>query len=775
MNPLLYTIPESLTDEIDELQSLIGGYLKERVSAVELKAHRVPFGVYEQRKKGTYMVRIRCAAGIITPVQLKKVAELSLRYGSGILHVTTRQELQIHDVALEDLTAIMRELLKVGLSTRGGGGNTVRNITAPWNAGVDPEELFDVTPYAVALTSAMTSRGDSWLLPRKYKITFAGSEASAMYALISDLGFVAQVKGGRRGFKVYAAGGMGRNSQPGHLLHDFLPDDQVLLVAEAVKRVFSKYGNRKNKHAARLRFLWDTLGQQEFVRRYELEKRALLEEEIGYLTILDIPSSLQTNIGLLNESASVPETWKKRYVGFQKNNEFSTVRIPLLHGMIDADKAELLANALSSLGENVIRFTYDQNIALRNIPQKALGTVYRISKRISDLTDEPVLFGNSIACAGASTCQLGICRSRGAMSAVVDRLKSGEVDVDLIDGVRVNISGCSNSCGQHILADLGFFGKVGRKDQHSFPVYNVVAGAKVTADGKLQMARRVDEINARDLPKLVEELMADYTGKKVLFNSFKNYLEHDGMQMITSICEKYREIPPFSENRNYYRDWGETENFSLAGKGTGECSAGLFDLIELDLGRLRELKALVQRDETVPETVYDLALVASRMLLITRGVEAASDAEVFAAFNEHFIKAGLVDTRFSLLVKAGEQGQISEMHSVQRDVVEFAETVERLYERMDNSFQFIKPELDKADLKQEDVITKDLRGVGCPMNFVKTKISLAGMKPGQMLAVLLDDGPPIENVPRSVAAEGHMVLEEKRVDGYWKVIIRKGV
>ncbi|MDD5673883.1 MAG: nitrite/sulfite reductase, partial [Chitinivibrionales bacterium] len=259
MSILSYIIPESLAGEINDLESAIAAFKSAAISETELKARRVPFGVYEQRKKGAYMVRVRCAAGIITPLQLKRVAELSLKFASGVLHITTRQEIQIHDVGIEDLIPIIKELALVGLSTRGGGGNTVRNITASWNSGVAAGELFDVAPYAVGLTSAMIARPDSWLLPRKYKIAFSNGAREAVFASVNDLGFVAQVRECVRRFKVFVAGGLGRQSQAGYILHDFAPAPEILMIAEAIKRVFSQNGNRKNKHAARLRFLWNSL------------------------------------------------------------------------------------------------------------------------------------------------------------------------------------------------------------------------------------------------------------------------------------------------------------------------------------------------------------------------------------------------------------------------------------------------------------------------------------------------------------------------------------
>jgi sulfite reductase (ferredoxin) len=243
---MFYIIPPTLPQEIDHLESLINQTLRGELEPSALKAHRVPFGVYEQRKDNTYMVRIRCTGGTLTPGQLRVIAQLSQQYGAHSLHITTRQEIQIHDVALENISPTIRRLLAAGLVTRGGGGNTVRNILISPESGVDPLEVFDITPYALALTSRLINEPDSWLLPRKFKISFSKSSADTAFATFNDLGFIAARKDEAQGFMVYMAGGMGSNPQTGHMVHEFLPESDVCFVAEALKRVFDKYGNRKN-------------------------------------------------------------------------------------------------------------------------------------------------------------------------------------------------------------------------------------------------------------------------------------------------------------------------------------------------------------------------------------------------------------------------------------------------------------------------------------------------------------------------------------------------
>jgi sulfite reductase (ferredoxin) len=274
-----YEIPATLWDEVDELESFVQRHLEGKLDAASLKARRVPFGCYQQRKNGAYMLRIRCPGGALTPSQLRTIATLSSRHGAGHIHVTTRQEFQIHDLKLGDVVPVMRQLLNARLATRGGGGNTVRNIILSPDAGVSPNEAFDPSPYAFALTTRLIAQPNSWTLPRKFKIAFSNSAKDSAYARFNDLGFVAAAQDGVLGFRVYVAGGMGTKPEVGHLLHEFTPADDVYLVAEATKRVFDKHGNRKDKRAARLRFLWNQLGEDRFRQLYEQELRELRQEE----------------------------------------------------------------------------------------------------------------------------------------------------------------------------------------------------------------------------------------------------------------------------------------------------------------------------------------------------------------------------------------------------------------------------------------------------------------------------------------------------------------
>jgi sulfite reductase (ferredoxin) len=684
---MFYRIPANLSAELEELDSYIARFRSGEIDAARLKVRRVPFGCYEQRQDGSYMVRIRTTGGALTPRQLRAIAEISSRYGKESIHITTRQEFQIHDVALENVLSVMRELLQVGLASRGGGGNTVRNVLVSPDAGVGVEEVFDPSPYAFALTSRLIAEPDSWLLPRKFKIAFSNSLADSSYAEFNDLGFVAQIRDEEKGFRVYVAGGMGTKPEVAHLLHDFIPAADVYLVASALKRLFDQHGNRKNRHAARLRFLWKTLGEERFRELYAEQIEIVRAEHPPELELEEIPQTSELPLfAPIQDRSREFEEWKSRYVEAQRQPGLVSILVPIFLGNLRNDDVVRLADFLEPFGNHVVRASFGQNLRLRNIPENYLGNAFHLIRELTELASGPRLIGNSIACAGADTCKLGICLSKGALSATAEVLRAPGLDLNQIPGFRLNISGCPNTCGQHMLADLGFYGNVGRKEQQMFPAYMVVAGADIGA-GKARLARPIDRVSARDLPEFVREVLKTWTVKRDSYPSFAVYIDAEGTQDIRDIANCFREIPTYAENKAYYFDWGAKASFSLVGKGVGECSAGLFDLIEVDLKSARQLREEIRSDDA-PDALYAVSLRSARALLITRGIEAPTDNAVFENFRKHFIKSGLIGTRFDPVIAAAQKKDAVALAQLEEEVFALLDSVEALYRSMDNSLRF---------------------------------------------------------------------------------------
>ena len=777
----MYIIPASLKTDIEAFSKHVSDFRKGEIEPVKFKAIRVPMGIYEQRQNGTFMVRVRCSAGIISPVQLKELAQLARKEKAEPIHITTRQELQLHNVQLEQAPEILEELYKLGLSSRGGGGNTVRNIMASEDAGISKDEVFDVTPYALALTNTLIAESDSWSLPRKYKIALAGNDSDNANATFSDLGLIATKRSGEKGFKVFLGGGLGSKPTAGFKLSDFIPASDVLYVGETVKILFSEHGNRRNRHKARIRYIFYKLGEERvFELFHEIFNR--LKAEGNYKLVLPEVTNSGTEGTVIDFEATTGlyGKWLKRYVKAQKQDGFYSVEVPFEHGMVSSEVLTKLADFLAPLGNDVIRFTMRQNILLRNIPGQKLEELYRELKTLGIETDQAQILNSLVACTGADTCRLGLCLAKGASSALRKTL-SQVADDQLDDYVNINInfSGCPNSCGQHNLSQLGFYGKVSRNDR-AYPAYYVVAGGR-TGDKKARLAQKYGEVSAHDLPRFTAQFLEKWSEKKASYSDFNEYLEKEGRTDIEAVLSKFETIPSFDEDKNYYYDWGATELFSLASKGQAECSAGMFDMIDFDRDAILDLKKGIEHShdqELINKSLYGIVFHASRMLLVTRGIEPKNREEVFASFIQSFIQEGHVNLKFEPIVRLALENQGASFLKFQSLIDQLATQVIELYNNMDDSLQF-KVQNETVKTVETPVCIapdkrfKDFRGVACPMNFVKTKIELSGMKSGELLEILLDDGAPIRNVPGSVRNEGHHILEEKQNEDFWSVLIRK--
>ena len=785
----MYKLPDSLTSDIAYFGTLIDDFHAGKIEPVKFKGTRVPMGIYEQRKDGTYMVRVRCTGGYVSPVQLKQIAWTAQSHNSTLLHITSRQEIQIHNISIDQVKTILPELQQVELSSKGGGGNTVRNFLVDINSGISTDEVFDVLPYAVDLTTWLIAEADSFTLPRKLKIAFSISEANADFALINDLGFIAKIKDGKRGFKVYLGGSVASNPTLGWELFDFAQEEELINIALAAKKFFNNHGNRKNKHKARIRYIFYKEGAEKtrelfFQYYHEIKADGNIVYTPGKLNFAYKTPAFEA-VKLYSDEF---EAWKKRYVTTQKQAGLYSTIIPFVNGNTDSETLLKIAEFAEAFGNDVFRFTARQQLQLRNIPEKYLSNVYLLLKDLNIGVELPRIINNIVSCTGADTCRLGICYSKGASLALRKKLTKSNLALDEATDLQINISGCPNSCAQQIWTDIGFSGRVGRNER-MYAAYNVYVGA--TKGENAQLGELSGTVSAKDLPQFTEDILGAYIRVKNDYASFRSYLDAAGKANIKELIEKYKDVPGFDEDKNYYYDWGSEELFSVANKGPAECSAGLFDMIDVDLNYMNQaIKELeIEKDAgKIKQTLQDLIFSSSRMLLVTKGAEPKTTAEAFDLFIEKFINEGLVSDSFKDLVKTAGAYPGTDFTDRKAEVIELANTVIKLYEGMDDSLQFKtlgtvtqkqEEKVTKAEAisvateNKQDVRIKDFRGVACPMNFVKTKIELSSLKSGDLLEVWLDDGQPIQNVPGSVRNEGHEVVSATQVEDYWKVLIKK--
>lgn len=791
----MFKLPDTLPQDIAKFDKLAKEYIQQKISGTEFKAYRVPMGIYEQRKNEVYMARIRATGGVIRPEQLLDIFNIALKHHSDLLHITTRQEIQIQNLELKEVKPLLDELLAVGLATKGGGGNTVRNILVSVDSGVSKDEVFDTTPYAMALTSKVLSEADSYRMPRKMKIAFS-SNGKLDYAAVNDVGLVAKVVDGKRGFLVYVGGGGGSKPTVGWKLFDFMPVENLFILVEGMKAFFSDYGNRKNRSKARIRFIFYKLGAEaalNLIKEYYEKAKSTQPLLLNVGEDDERPVYDYRPDSNLNYNEAEYKLWKGRYVSPQRQEGYNSITLPVFLGNIPLDNVERtegwkrMLKLVARFGEHTVRFT-PQNIRLRNIPDKALPELFTLIKVFDEHATVPVVVNNMLSCTGSDTCRLGLCLSKGLTRAIRKELLKSDLDLDKFSKVSIHVSGCPNTCGQPLWADLGFIGKVLRND-HVYPAYQVLLAA--SRDDNPKFGEVVGNVSARDVPKFVARLFKDYLDTAANVTDFRTYLTDKGHDKALQLIDEYKTIPSFEDDKNYYFDWGADQLFSVVKRGQAECAAGVFDMIKVDLDAITINRKKLETETETAKTntlLYEIVYAASRMLLVTRGLDPTTTDDVFDMFVKDFIKAGLVDARYLNLVETAKAEKTKYNYILRRSEVDsLADTVITLYNNMDDSLQFKNvPSTSDATSKKESHEVeqpaednkpsrfKDLRGVACPMNFVRVKLELAAMQSGGVLEIWLDDGQPIENVPRSVQGEGHTVLaQEKEPEGYWKVIIKK--
>ena len=725
----MYRIPSTLNGDLDYTQSLIDQFKAGEIQAGQLKSNRVPMGIYEQRKNQHYMLRLRCAGGLVTPEQLAKIAFVGHQLSTSHLHVTTRQEIQIHNVDIEDAIPALKKLEKVGISSAGGGGNTVRNMMVDDRSGLTADEEFDVYPYVEELTSRLIAEKDSFTMPRKYKVAIDTSVATANYSYIADLGLQARIKDGQRGFRVLIAGSAASNAHTGWEVFDFLPEKDLYRAAKALKNWFHKYGNRRNRHKARMRYVFYKYGTEEAKRLYleefeELKKDGSIDFEAPALPLEHHKPSFSplSEKEVKSEERRVKnssdffdseafETWKRRYAHKQTNAEglkenLWYAYIPLRHGNNSTDFFAEVAEYLCNYGNDVIRFTKKEQIQVRNIPEEYLTNIYAFFKKLGVYQiDYPVVVTNLTCCTGADTCRLGICLPKGAIDGIAKQLLNSDLNLDAIPDFELRMNGCTNICALATWGDLGFSGRVGRVGDDPYPAYTIWLPVK----GKHEIDLQQGYIAAKKIPAFVEDYLRDVIAEQANYADYYDYVAKRGVNIVKKLIAKYKEVAPYSEEPDTFFDFGDDEKFSLIKYGKAECSAGLFDIIEIDQDTIREKRKEVEllmgntpqgvtadlqsdgKQETskIEKLLHDIVFSENRMLLVTRGLDPRTDEDVYNGFEKEFIAAGIIPQKFKVLTdKARNNESLIEQKPL---IDELADLLNDLYQNMDDSLQFKLP------------------------------------------------------------------------------------
>lgn len=800
MDAKLSNIPPEVQQEIDEFAAEVERLHRGEADDNDFKRFRLQQGIYGQRQTGdTQMVRTKLPLGQITSGKLDGLADFAEKYSNGILHVTTRQDIQFHFVELKDVANGLRRLAETGVTTREACGNTVRNVTACHKTGTCSDELFDVSPYANAVADYLLRHPLTQNLPRKFKISFGGCHGCGL-APIHDIGFNAAVRGENgkevRGFKVLIGGGLGSSPHAAKLLTEFVPARNLLRLCEAMLQVFSKHGDKKNRNKARLKFVIDKLGLEKIKALYEQEFDTLAEKSYPAIEAPETPVPSIPQYAPNHEFDSDPEylNWTSRNICSQKQSGFYNAQIKLHLGDLTASQAKEISRIASRYAAGKITTTVNQNLTIPWVRKDAFGGVFAALREIGLHKAGAEELRDITCCPGSETCNLGITASRGLATALSRDFENGWRGgaSKQLDSINIKLSGCPNSCGQHHIAAMGFHGGAKKINGILVPHYEMMMGGRIS-EGEAVFGVPVIKIPAKNVPDAVQRTIASY--KKEMFDgeSFIEFFDRKGKSHFADLLAPLKNLPSIEQAPRDYTDFGDDEKFSLEDRGQGECAGAVTDMIQDHISAAE--RALFQGKLSLEKNLHAdsvrsanrAVLFVAKGLLVTEGMDFSDEEETLEKFESLIVDAGIVPENFAGLLNryrenpdhANREKTIARMD----EAVLLTEECKRVYSKLneDKSLRIRigsnggkdipAPEPANSRMPSQKI---DLLGVKCPFNYVKTKLKLETMERGQVLEVLLDDGEPSQNVPRSIRNDGHRVLVLDKVDGHFKLVIEKG-
>jgi sulfite reductase (ferredoxin) len=657
-------------------------------------------------------------------------------------------------------------------------------------------------------------------LPRKFKIAFSGCKQDCALTPIHDIGLLAAKRAdGAIGFRMVAGGGLGSAPRIAQVLREFTPMDELIPSVEAVIRVFDTLGNRKNRTKARMKFVIEKLGFAEFKRRWEEAYVSMgharpTHEPIKLLSYQDEPVSLimptsngskraaQSNGQVNGTQAETPfEIWRRTNVVRQKQEGYVAAVTKLFMGDLTAEQMLHIADLADRYSNGNIRTTINQNMIIRWIPESRTADLYTdlASQGLADPGAE--LVEDIIACPGTDTCGLGITSSKGLARALAEVFPAGRVPEDLKD-VSVKISGCHNSCAQHHIATIGLHGVGKRIGEHVAPFYELHLGGRI--NGAAKIGQMVVKLPAKSVSAAITHLIDVYRRDRLSGEGLPAFIDRVGKIKLKDELIPYTIVPSFQDDPTFYYDWEGEAEFVLEDLGPGECAGGALEMIENGIleadQELYQAKLLVDNHQysVSVNKSYRAVLAAAKALLVTEGLEPSTDAETFIEFDSRIAQKGIVPARYLNLRKSvGDLGPKDTTGESARDKMAFAkgfvDACRAATEQMGKDLKLapvdkaaaftisappeVKPVVAPvASPAASTAPVYDLRGVACPLNYVKTKLKLEMMDAGDRLEVWLDAGEPIKNVPMSLKNDGHLLLLQEPLEAaaeHYRILVEK--
>tara|TARA_R110002167_G_scaffold218932_17_gene423586 strand:+ start:504 stop:2594 length:2091 start_codon:yes stop_codon:yes gene_type:complete len=634
--------------DILELEAKIREFHEGKLDEEKFRSLRLARGVYGQRQQGVQMIRIKLPYGKVTSNQLRRISDVADEYSTGRLHITTRQDIQIHYVDLDRTPELWAQLEQDDVTLREACGNTVRNVTASETAGIDIGEPFDVSPYAEALFKYFLRNPVSQEMGRKFKVSFSASDADTGLSYMHDLGFIAKIENGVRGFKVMLGGGLG--SQPRHAdeLYSFLPTDRIIPLMEGVVRVFDRYGERKSRAKARMKFLLKDLGLEGF--------KALLETEQKAVPHTSYPINADAYPQIKVASVSVPkveiidqkafEQWKSTNLIPQKQEGYVAIGIKVLLGDFYTDKARALAALADKYAAGEIRLSLRQNIVLPYVKEALVPFIYTELVKMGFAESGYNKALDITACPGTDTCNLGIASSTG-IAVELERVIKTEYPhyIDNAD-VVIKISGCMNACGQHNMAHIGFQGmSIRTKNKLVAPALQVLLGGGNLGNGNGRFADKVIKLPSKRGPEALRLILNDFEANGNGLR-YEDYYTQQGEHYFYDFLKPLADIENLTQED--FIDWGNTEKYEQA-IGVGECAGVVIDLIATLLleseEKIQNAQATLDEEKWAASIYhsYSSMVNSAKAMLTAENIKTNTHAGIIADFDEKFVASGKID------------------------------------------------------------------------------------------------------------------------------------
>ena len=634
--------------DIIDLERKIRLFRDGKIDDDKFRSLRLVRGIYGQRQPGVQMVRIKLPLGRVTTKQLRRIADISDEYASSNLHATTRQDIQIHFVSLDKTPELWTKLEQDSITIREACGNTVRNITASDIAGIDPLEPFDVSPHAYEMFQYLLRNPICQEMGRKFKISFSSNDSDSAFSFIHDLGFIPKIVDGKRGFKVMIGGGLGANPYLAEVAYEFLEEEYIVPLTEAVLRVFDRYGERTRRMKARFKFLLDDLGLARIMELVDEERRALkykvypINPNILPLPLIPSPQVLE-HVAPVNEEKF--QRWQKTNVIAQKQEGFFGVYVKLPLGNMSSGLTRQFADVVDRYASNELRVIVNQGYLLRFVRPEALVHLFNALDRLALAEPGFDSVADVTACPGTESCNLAISDSTHISLALEKVIREEYPELIHNNDIKIKISGCPNSCGQHGLASIGLHGSTIKDKQGKvLPALVVLLGGGKTGNGGGIISDKIIKIPSRRGPDALRILLNDYEANSVDGEYYHTYFQRRGRTHFYALLKPLGDLTTVVPTD--YIDWGQDANFVLQ-TAVGECAGVMIDLISTLLNDSEDklewsIEAL--RNAQYADSIYhsySSLINTAKALLLSRDVKPSTQIQVMNDFQKEFVETGL--------------------------------------------------------------------------------------------------------------------------------------